>query len=401
MGAAKRKPAIVLGSAETPVPVCRSLGRGGVPVVAYCGAEDPMRRSRYCKRHVETRGSGEAAEREWLELLLAEPEPAVLVPCSDLWVELIARNREALLARGHVPLFGCDEAALAMLDKGRTYEIAERAGVPIPGFALLHEPADIEPALERVPLPCGIKPLEGHVFRERTGLREKVIPVANREQFRELARRWLGEGHGLMATEIVEGPDDLLYSVFFYVGEDGESLVACSNRKIRSDPPHFGVGCYVVDEDLPELIELGHRFMAEAGLRGMAHVEFKRDPNDGQFKLIECNPRFHLTIALVIACGLDVPLYAYRRVCGESLQPPVQRRGGLRVWHPLPDFRAYRILREEGDLTTGGWLRSLMHRQRFTLFAADDPWPSIVVNSRTAARAAGKGMRRALGRSKG
>lgn len=401
MGAAERMPAIVLGSAETPVPVCRSLGRGGVPVIAYCGAEDPVRHSRYCSRHVETRGSGEAAEREWLELLLAEAAPGVLVPCSDKWVELIAHNREALLERGHVPLFGCDDVSLAMLDKGRAYEIAERAGVPIPGFALLREPADVEPALERVPLPCGIKPLEGHVFRERTGLLEKVIPVANRERFRQLTAQWLGEGLGLMATEIVEGPDDLLYSAFFYIGEDGEPLVSFSNRKIRSDPPHFGVGCYVVEEHLPELIELGHRFLREAGLRGIAQLEYKRDPHDGEFKLLECNPRFHLTIELAIACGLDVPLYAYRRLQGEEPERPVQRRSGLRLWHPLPDFRAYRILREEGELTTGGWLRSILHRQHFTVFAADDPRPSIVVNSRTAARVAGKGLRRALGRSQG
>ena len=397
MSAAEKLPAIVLGAAETPVPVCRSLGRGGVPVVAYCGADDPVRHSRYCGRHVETRGSGEGAEREWLQQLLAEP-PGVLVPCSDKWVELIAHNREALLEHGHIPLFGCDDASLAMLDKGRAYEIAERAGVPIPGFALLHEPADIEPALERVPLPCGIKPLEGHVFRERTGLLEKVIPVAEPERFRELAGKWLGEGLGLMATEIVDGPDDLLYSAFFYLDEDGEPLVSFTNRKIRSDPPHFGVGCYVVEEHLPELIELGQRFLSEAGMRGIAQLEYKRDPHDGEFKLLECNPRFHLTIELPIACGLDVPLYAYRRVCGESPQPPVQRRSGLRLWHPLPDFRAFRILREEGELTLGGWLRSILHRQRFTLFAADDPWPSVVVNWRTAARVVSK---RGLKGSKG
>ena len=400
MAPAPRPPAIVLGGMETAVPVCRSLGRGGVTVIAYGAAEDPVRHSRYCDRYVEL-GSGDGNEREWLERLLAEPAPGVLVPCSDKWVELIARNREQALARGHVPLFGCDEASLAMLDKGRAYEIAERAGVPVPRFALLHDPADVEAALERIPLPFGIKPLEGHVFRERTGLLDKVIRVEDPERFRELAGGWLGKGLGLMATEIVQGPDDLLYSAFFYIGEDGEPLVSFSNRKIRSDPPHFGVGCYVVEEQVPELIELGLRFLAEAGMRGIAQLEYKRDPHDGELKLLECNPRFHLTIELPIACGLDVPLYAYRRLCGEDPAQPVQARGGLRLWHPLPDYRAFRILREEGELTLGGWLRSIAHRQRFTVFAVDDPRPSVVVNARTARRLAGNGMRRTLGRARG
>lgn len=392
MAGQSRPTAIVLGGMETAVPVCRSLGRGGVTVLAYGHPDDPVRHSRYCRRFVETRGAGEDAERGWLEALLAEPA-GVLVPCSDKWVELIAHNREALAERGHVPLFGCDEASLAMLDKGRAYEIGERAGVPMPGFALLHGPEDIEPALERVPVPCGIKPLEGHVFRERTGLLEKVIPVDDRERFRALAAKWLDAGLGLMATEIVPGPDDLLYSAFFYLDEESRPLLSFSNRKIRSDPPHFGVGCYVVEEDLPELIELGRRFLAEAGMRGIAQLEYKRDPRDGQFKLLECNPRFHLTIELAIACGIDAPLYAYRRLQGEAPARPVQARHGLRLWHPLPDFRAYRVLRGEGELTLGGWLRSIMHRQRFTVFAADDPWPSVVVNARTAARLARKTLR--------
>jgi D-aspartate ligase len=391
--------AIVLGGMETAVPVCRSLGRGGVPVLAYGHPDDPVRNSRYCRRFVETRGAGEEAERGWLEALLAEPA-AVLVPCADKWVELIADNREALAEHGHVPLFGCDEASLAMLDKGRAYEIAERAGVPMPGFALLHGPDDIEPALERVPLPCGIKPLEGHIFRERTGLLEKVIPVEDRERFRSLAARWLGEGLGLMATEIVPGPDDLLYSAFYYLDEESKPLLSFSNRKIRSDPPHFGVGCYVVEEDVPELIELGRRFLAEAGMRGIAQLEYKRDPRDGQFKLLECNPRFHLTVELAIASGLDAPLYAYRRLRGEDPPRPVQTRGGLRLWHPLPDYRAFRILREEGELTLGGWLRSIAHRQRFTVFATDDPWPSVVVNARTVGHFVGKRLRRAGGGAK-
>ena len=400
MGRAEKLPALLLGGMETAVPVCRSLGRGGVPVIAFGSAEDPVRHSRYCDRFVEV-SDGERSPEEWLELLLAEGAPGVLVPCSDKWVELIARNSQALLGHGHVPLFGCDEASLAMLDKGRAYEIAERAEVPIPRSALLHEPADIEPAMERVPLPCGIKPLAGHVFRERTGLLDKVIPVSDPERFRQLAGGWLAEGLGLMATEIVEGPDDLLYSAFFYIGEDGESLVSFSNRKIRSDPPHFGVGCYVVEEQLPELIELGQRFLAEAGMRGIAQLEYKRDPDDGEFKLLECNPRFHLTIELAIACGLDAPLYAFRRLSGEAPERPVQRRHGLRLWHPLPDYRAFRILREEGELTTGGWLRSILHRQRFTVFSADDPWPSIVINCREGARVVRKLIRRAFRRSKG
>jgi predicted ATP-grasp superfamily ATP-dependent carboligase len=399
MASVETPPAILLGGAETAVPVCRSLGRAGVPVIAYGDPQDPVRYSRYCTRYVEAKEHASIQEG-WMEQLLSDPTPGVLMPVSDQGVELVARNREALLAHGYVPL-GCDEATLAMLDKGSSYEIAARAGVPTPRFAILHSPDDIEPALERLALPCGIKPLEGHIFRERTGLTDKVIVVEEREQFRELAGSWLREGLGLMATEIIEGADDRLYAVFTYLDDSGRSLFTFTNRKLRQDPPHFGVLSYLIQEDAPEVAELGLRLLAVAGFRGIAHVEFKHDPRDGQFKLIECNPRFYLGMELVIASGLDVPLFAYRRACGEPTVQPTQRRDGLRLWHPLPDFRTMRTERQAGELTIRGWVRSLLHRQRFTVFAADDPWPSIVVNAQTAARLARKGMHRTLGRSKG
>ncbi len=392
---AATRPAILLGGAETAVPVCRSLGRGGVPVVAYGDPGDPVRYSRYCVRYVESK-DGVSVQQGWLEQLLANPAPGVLMPVSDQGVELVARNRETLRAHGYEALDGDDEATLAMLDKSSTYEIAERHGIPTPRFAILRTPADIGPALERVPLPCGIKPLEGHIFRERTGLTAKVIVVEEREEFERLAGRWVGEGLGLMATEIIGGEDDCLVALFAYVDEDGRPAVAFANRKLRQDPPHFGVGCYVQEVDEPEVIELGLRFLAAAGYRGMAHVEFKRDLSDGRLKLIECNPRFYLSIELVIASGLDVPLYSYRRLRGEPAAQPIQRRKGLRLIHPLPDFRTMRAQRQAGELTAAQWARSLLHRQRFTVFAADDPWPSVVINSRTAARLISKGISRAF-----
>jgi len=81
-----------------------------------------------------------------------------------------------------------------MLDKSRSYKIAERAGVPTPRFAILRELAEIDPALHRLPFPCGIKPLEGHVFRERTGLSEKVIVMDGPERLKREAEEWLRQG---------------------------------------------------------------------------------------------------------------------------------------------------------------------------------------------------------------
>jgi D-aspartate ligase len=373
-------PAVILGGKETAVPVCRSVGRAGIPVIALGEAGDPIGDSRYCTRFVAVAG-GDDLERQWLEVLLGDPTPGVLLPVSDHGVELVARNRGELVAAGYVPFESDDEALLAMLDKGSSYAIADRAGVPTPRSVLLRTPDDLR-SLEGLAFPCGIKPLEGHRFRERTGIYEKVIVVADGDELAERATPWLRDGSELMATELVLGADDQIYALFTYVDEHGAPVFTFTNRKLRQDPPHFGVGSYVCHEEQPEVVELGLRFLREAGFRGVAHVEFKRDARDGTFKLIECNPRFNLSIALLTASGIDLPLFTYRRALGQATPELRATRSGLHLWHPYPDLRSARELRSEGELTWGGWARSLLHRQRFTLLARDDPRPSVVANWR-------------------
>ena len=52
--------------------------------------------------------------------------------------------------------------------------------------------------------------------------------------------------------------------------------------------------------------DLGLALFGHAGLRGVANVEFKRDPRDGRLKLIECNARFTAANGLLTASGIDL-----------------------------------------------------------------------------------------------
>jgi predicted ATP-grasp superfamily ATP-dependent carboligase len=129
----------------------------------------------------------------------------------------------------------------------------------------------------------------------------------------------------------------------------------------------------------------------------MAVTEFKEDPEDGRLVLFECNARFNLAVALLRASGFDLALLAYRRALGEPpprMGPP---RWGRHLWHPGPDFRSFLDYRRCGEMTTGEWARSLLHRQTFSLLAHDDPWPSVVEQAATARRALALGRRRVNG----
>jgi predicted ATP-grasp superfamily ATP-dependent carboligase len=139
----------------------------------------------------------------------------------------------------------------------------------------------------------------------------------------------------------------------------------------------MGTACYHVTDRIPEAVELGNRLFRHAGLRGLANVEFKRDPRDGQLKLIECNARFTASDCLVARSGFDLARFVYHRLTGRP-QPEVGwTKVGIRLWDPLRDFQSYLELRKTGQLSFARWLASTMHRQTFPYFEWSDPMPAL------------------------
>ena len=85
------------------------------------------------------------------------------------------------------------------------------------------------------------------------------------------------------------------------------------NSKVRQNPPGFGVMRVGVSVPRsPEVEELTCRLLAQANFRGYCSVEYKRDPRDGQLKLIEVNARMPRSGWLAIASGVNFPWLIYQ-----------------------------------------------------------------------------------------
>lgn len=372
-----KPPAIILGGSENAVSVARSLSRAGVPVSAVGEAASAVRWSRACDAFVDPPGSGDVQDR-WLGWLLRDGSTGgVLVPCDDDALELIARNREQLMARSYLPVEADDDVLLAMLDKHRTYALARSAGIPSPDTHTLRTPADLDKLTHDVQFPCALKPAHSHLWRRHVGLASKAVVVNDRSELELQAQRLLEVGLVLLVTEVIPGPEDAFFSYYGYLDENGEPLLHFTKRKLRQNPPGFGRGCYHITEWQPEVAALGLAFMQRLGLRGLACIEFKRDARDGRLKLIECNHRITAADAQLQRAGLDLPVFLYNRALGLPLPPVGEWRSGVRLWSPLADLRAFRSLRAAGQLTSTEWLRSVAHRQHTAVFAWNDPMPTV------------------------
>ncbi|MGZ4400799.1 MAG: carboxylate--amine ligase [Gaiellaceae bacterium] len=260
---------------------------------------------------------------ELTELL---PAPAVVFPTHDDVLEGIARVAPSLPGRLLCPFPAWER--LELLQKKRwQLERAAGAGVGAPRTLYPGSATEARAAARELGLPLLVKPSEPVGFRRKFG----------KQAFRCESDADVDEAYGRaepfapMLQELVPGGDDQLYTVGSYLGAGGRALGVFCGRKLLQTPR--GVGTCRLGEALwlPEVVDQALRLLRACGHVGISQVEFKRDSRDGSFKLMEINPRLWQWHTLAAACGVDVPVIAYRDLTGAP-PPPVTSEGRRRRW---------------------------------------------------------------------
>jgi predicted ATP-grasp superfamily ATP-dependent carboligase len=371
-------PAIVLGGRNA-LSVVRSLGRIGVPVYVL-GGRDNIRVSASRFARTIPLPAGTASWEERVASWLLGPEAralngAVLLACNDPGVETLARHREALLPLYRLDL--CNPAAqLAMLDKVETYRVAREAGVDTPAVWMVEDEDDLERRRGELRFPLIVKPRSSADFQRRFPGGRKHLRASSFDEVRQAVRTMRAEGLPFMLVEFVPGPDDRGCTYCTYVDETGTPCFDFTIRGIRRSPPGEGESTYVVSERFPEVVAPALRLVRHVGLLGLACIEFKLDERDGRLKLIECNVRFVSPNPLLIASGLDLAPWIYRRAVGLPAGTLPEWKTGVRLLDPRRDFAAYRALARAGEITLPQWLRSLRPARTFW-FRPYDPMPTV------------------------
>ncbi len=370
-------PVVLLGGAANAVSVARSLGRLGAAVHVINEPGSFVRYSRYARCLEVPAAPGDEA-RAWTDYLLSSKAEflrgAVLLTCCDAGLELIATHRTELSQR-----FLLDDsnphAQSRMLGKLETYEDAIAAGVPTPAFRIVHSVDEVDEARRGLEFPVIIKPRLSHVFESRTG--KKLFVANDIDAMAKAVSAIQATGTDSLVMELIPGGDDLLCSYYTYLDAESRPLFDFTKRIIRRYPLLQGTACYHITDWIPEAAELGNRLFRHVGLRGLGNVEFKRDPRDGQLKLIECNARFTASNCLVAQSGIDLARFVYNRLTGRPLPATDRFEQGVRLWDPIRDFQAYRALSKGGRLSFGRWLADVSHKQTFPYFNWSDPMPAL------------------------
>jgi len=305
------------------------------------------------------------------------PRRAVLFPTHDQYIWPISKNAPRLEPWYLIP-FSRWATMQRLHDKREQLETAQRAGVDIPRTVFVDGDDDLARGADEIGFPAIFKPVESLAFKTR--FRRHVLEIASRDELLQVYDKVRDCGT-LMLQDIVPGGDEELYTLGSYLDDQSRPLAQFTGHKLRQHPPRFGHVSMAVSLWVPELAEAGLRLLHELGFHGVSQVEFKRDPRDGRYRLMEVNARHWMWHSLATACGVNLSLVAYSDAIGD---PYVARRqtDGLKWVVSLTDARDAFSRWRKGDEKLVPWLKSYRGVTVDGLYSLRDPLPGALLTAR-------------------
>jgi D-aspartate ligase len=304
--------AIVLGCNSISLAVIEALASNEVQVLAVSISRRP--RGRYTRGSVEVVQAPDIYKDRGglIDYLLALPgkwSGALIYPTTDAGVSLLSTRRDDLQVRFHVSVPAWDRIG-PLFDTRKLYPIARELGIALPWYLVPDEESEIHARRSEIPFPCIVKP--GVSDRFVWKFKKKAFIAANFEQLIDFYRQADRANIPVLISEIIAGGDDQFIKYCTYRDRSGEFVSSLCLRKLRQHPTGFGVArASITVAMIPEPTWSTNRLLERVGFRGVCSAEFKYDPRDGQYKLIEVNVRPQLQERLLLHAGINFPFTAY------------------------------------------------------------------------------------------
>jgi len=253
-------------------------------------------------------GQGSEAFVEAAHRAVVKNHYDILIPVGYSRTQALAKHRERFLPHVHVELVGAETIELAA-SKVRMARVAEEVGVPVPRSSVPASLAEARQCSRELSFPLVVKPQKESRGRSVSYARD------GRELVEAYASFSSAASEPPLIQEYVPGQG----CGFFATYQKGVCKRVFMHRRVREYPASGGVSTCAESFHDARLEEYGRRLLDALGWHGVAMAEFRRDWRDGEFKLLEINPKFWGSLDLALAAGADFPGDLCRMARGETL----------------------------------------------------------------------------------
>jgi len=369
--------AVVLGGDYQGLGIVRSLGRRGIPTCIVDDERSIAQFSRYTTQFLRLRSLRDGDSTVDTLIELAEQKNLhgwVLFPTRDEHVAAFSRRRAELSKVFRVPTPDWETVQWAW-DKRNTYRLAKELGIPTPRTNTF-ESIDQLSQLDCENPPFALKPAIKEHFIYAT--KAKAWCATSHSELRDLFQKAseLMSPSEAMIQEVIPGGGTQQYSycAFFANGEAVGKMVA---RRRRQHPLQFGkASTHVETVDAPLVEELSERFLRAINYYGLVELEYKLDPRDSQYKLLDFNARTWGYHSLGLRTGVDFSYMLYADQIGLPLNyckaPP-----GVSWVRMTTDIPAAFMAWRAGELNLKAYFKSLKDCDVEAVYSFNDPLPGL------------------------
>ena len=128
--------------------------------------------------------------------------------------------------------------------------------------------------------------------------------------------------------------------------------------------------------EVPQAARSLQRIAQHLGCRGIVSGEFKQDPRDGAYKLLEINSRVWWFVEFAGRCGVDLCTMSYRDALGQKIEPIETYETGAKFVHAYYDFHATKAMLRTGKIGALAAAKSWFNSQE-PWFNWTDPMPAV------------------------
>jgi len=181
----------------------------------------------------------------------------------------------------------------------------------------------------------------------------------------------------LMLQEYIPDEDDKGWIFHGYFNQDSDCLLGFTGKKMRQWPAYHGITSLGVCLRNETVTKTAKKFMKAIGYRGIVDIDYRYDPRDDHYKVLDVNPRIGGNFRLFVTDnGMDVARALYFDMTGQHVTAGNLPQG--RKWlSEDKELQASIPYHVAGNLPLKEWVNSYRGVSEFAIFAFDDPLPFL------------------------
>jgi len=299
--------------------VARSLGRAGVPVYAVVeDAYTPLAMTRYLRKAFvwdSCPNDPQGFVKAMSEIGRFIARPTIVIPMDDLSAVFVAANAASLAPWFIVPTIPPD-LPHRLANKACLHALCAEIGIPSARTIFPHSLDDVRAFAAETKFPVLVKGAEQWAPLKDMSSTRLIQTSDQLARFCENCNYETSQP--LIVQEYIPGDDWISHG---YYNSENNVSVTFTGRKLRSYPSDTGstaLGLSIANE---ELCLASEKLLHAVGYSGIIDMDWRRDERDGQYKIVDCNPRVGQNFRMFEStAGIDVVRAQHLDLSGRRIE---------------------------------------------------------------------------------